>query len=421
MVFWPFLGNSLRLRRVPLCAPFIVFCIVFSSLFFTPGFSALAQEQLALNADQVVYRRASDEIEALGRVDITYQGNNLAADRVIYNRTTGRVVAIGNITLTDDTDTVVTAQRLDVTDDFQQGFVEAVEFRNPEYGQFLAERGERESALRTRFDNAAYNPCRICEANPDKPLLWNIKAKTIVLDGERKVVTYEDATFQLFGKPIATVPHFRHVDPRENRGSGFLRPKIGYSDDLGVSAGIPYFLVTSPTSDVTFTGIAYSKQGFLGDVEWRQAVGPGYFTLRGAGNYQFSPTSIAPGSVDRGKRARGLIATTGHFKPGDKWAFDWNIVAQSDRTFARTYDIDGYSDRIIRNSIALTGIDNRSFFQIGAKQYLVQDSTPAQSQQAFVLPESSREKVFETQSFGDFKITRRSAGLIRKTEDADAL
>ncbi|MEM1365959.1 MAG: LPS assembly protein LptD, partial [Pseudomonadota bacterium] len=344
-----------------------------------PGIIAAPIDQLALEADRLIYRRATDEIEAVGGVDILYQGNRLVAERVIYNRKTGRVEARGNVELFDGTGNVLRAQVIDVTDDFSRGFVEAVELRTQQYGEFKAERGERVSDTRYEFTDGSYRPCRVCEVNRDKPSLWSVRAKTIIIDEEEATVVYRDATFALFGQPIATLPYFRHADPRISRSSGFLRPEFGYSESRGPSAGIPYFMVLSDRTDLTIAGTAFARQGFLLDTEFRQRLddtflGTGTYTFRAAGLYQFTPNAFSIGSVDASKRWRGLLATTGKFKPGTNWAFEWNILQQSDRTFARTYGVRDYQERVVTNNVSLTGLDGTSYFDLSAYQFLVQES-----------------------------------------------
>ncbi|MEO0497685.1 MAG: LPS assembly protein LptD [Pseudomonadota bacterium] len=382
-----------------------------------------ADEQLALEADQLIYRRATDEIEAVGGVDILYQGNRLIADRVIYNRTTGRVVARGNVELFDGSDNVLRAQVIDVTDDFSRGFVEAVELRSPAYGEFQAARGERVSDTRYEFTDGAYRPCRVCEANRDKPTLWSVRAKTIIIDEEERTVVYRDATFALFGQPIATLPYFRHADPRVSRSTGLLRPQFGYSDERGPSIGIPYFMVLSDRTDLTITGTAFSRQGFMLDTEFRQRLdetplGTGTYTLRGAGIYQLTPGAFSPGSVDANKRWRGLLATTGKFKPGTNWTFDWDIVFQSDRTFGRTYDVKGYNGEVITNNVSLTGLEGTSYFDLSGYQFLVQDSLDLQDRQALVTPHLTYEKTLAEGDWGKFQFVTRGSNIIRVARDA---
>ncbi|MEO0636247.1 MAG: LPS-assembly protein LptD [Pseudomonadota bacterium] len=432
---WPRTSTS-RLRALSLPAALAFACLMTSVAAPVPGHQARAQstlpseptvitanDQLALEADQLIYRRATEEIEAVGGVDILYQGNRLVADRVIYNRNTGRVEARGNVELFDGSGNVLRAQVIDVTDDFSRGFVEAVELRTQQYGEFQATRGERVSDTRYEFQDGYYRPCRVCEANRDKPPLWSLRAKTIIIDEDEATVVYRDATFALFGQPIATLPYFRHADPRISRSTGFLRPEFGYSDERGPSVGIPYFMVLSDRTDLTIAGTAFARQGFLLDTEFRQRLddtplGTGTYTLRSAGIYQLTPGAFSPGSVDSRKRWRGLIATTGQFKPGTNWAFDWNIVMQSDRTFGRTYGVRGYQDEVLTNNVSLTGLEGTSYFDLSGYQFLVQESFDFQDRQALVTPQLTYEKTLAEGDWGRLQFTARGSNMYRDAQDA---
>jgi LPS-assembly protein len=380
-----------------------------------------APDQMVLEADQLLYRRAEDEVEAVGGVDITYQGNRLVAERVIYKRTTGRVVAIGNVQLFDGSENELTADRIDVTDDFSQGFVDAVELRAPAYGRFAAVRGERVSQTRTEFTDGSYIPCRVCDTSDDKPPLWSVKAKTIIIDETQETVVYRDATFALFGQPIVTVPYFRHADPRVERSTGFLRPKFGLSSKLGPSVAVPYFMVLSPTTDLTLTGQINAFQGLLMDAEWRQAFGSGYYTLRAAGTYQLAPTLFDLGSVDRNQNWRGLVASKGRFKPGDKWAFEWNLMAQTDTTFGSTYSLEDYKQRVVTNNISLTGLEGSSYFDLSAFSYLVQDNITFQKEQGFALPRFIYERELASGPYGTAQLKLNGTNIYREAEDSFAV
>ncbi len=64
---------------------------------------------------------------------------------------------------------------------------------------------------------------------------------------------------------------------------------FGYSDQLGWSVAMPYFIALAPNYDVTFTPRYYSEQGFLAEVEWRHRLASGQYTLQMAGINQDNP------------------------------------------------------------------------------------------------------------------------------------
>ncbi|TIU43048.1 MAG: LPS-assembly protein LptD, partial [Mesorhizobium sp.] len=74
--------------------------------------------------------------------------------------------------------------------------------------------------------------------------------------------------------------------------SGFLIPGIVYNNHLGVGVKVPYYFALSPTYDLTVTGSGYTKQGFLGEAEWRQRFNNGEYTLKIAGINQQDPDAF---------------------------------------------------------------------------------------------------------------------------------
>ena len=66
-------------------------------------------------------------------------------------------------------------------------------------------------------------------------------------------------------------------------------------------------------------------------------------------------------------------------------------LAQSDKNFAYTYQIEGYKDYSVRNDIYLTGLSGRNFFDLHAYKFSVQDNaanaaSSLNSKQPWVLP-----------------------------------
>ena len=62
-----------------------------------------------------------------------------------------------------------------------------------------------------------------CKKNDDCPP-WQIKAKEIKHDKEKKIINYKHAWLEIYDKPIIYFPKFFHPDPTVKRQSGFLMP-----------------------------------------------------------------------------------------------------------------------------------------------------------------------------------------------------
>ncbi len=108
-----------------------------------------------------------------------------------------------------------------------------------------------------------------CKKNDDCPP-WQIKAKEIKHDKEKKVINYKHAWLEIYDQPIIYFPKFFHPDPTVKRQSGFLAPQAISSSSLGLSFKLPYYKVLSENKDLTFTTRIFSENETLFQNEYRQ-------------------------------------------------------------------------------------------------------------------------------------------------------
>ncbi|WP_434721919.1 LPS-assembly protein LptD [Mesorhizobium sp. RIZ17] len=356
--------------------------------------------QMLLAADTLVYDNDKHTVTAVGGVQIDYGGNKLVAQRVVYNRDTKRLVASGAVELINSDGTKVNSDHIDITDDFADGFLNALRVETIDKAYFAAESAERMGGVLTTFHNGVYTACEPCEDKPDKAPTWRVKARKIIWNGEKKTVRFENSNFEFFGFPLAYLPAFEIADPTVKRKSGFLIPGVTYNSHLGVGVKVPYYFALSPTYDLTVTGSGYTKQGFLGEAEWRQRFNNGQYTLKIAGINQQDPDAfidsaghnVNSGSADDPNKFRGMMGTKGQFAINERWNFGWDVLLQTDKDFSRTYNIEGYNDLVHQSSIYLTGLSDRNYFDVRAMRFEVQedtlssDPTARAAKQPWVLP-----------------------------------
>ncbi len=341
------------------------------------GYKASPNARLLLVSDELIYDNDNKKITAEGGVQIDYDGNKLVAKKVVYDQQTGRLMAVGNVEIVERDGNRIYAENIDITDDFRDGFVNALRVETIDNTRFAAESAERTGGNITTFNQGVYTACEPCRDQPEKAPIWQIKSRKIIWNGQKKTVRFEGARFELFGAPIATLPAFEIADPTVKRKTGFLIPGIEYKSELGVGLRVPFYVALAPSYDLLLSTTAYSKQGFLGEAEFRQRLDNGIYTLKMAGIHQFKPNEFGAGSVDRAHKNRGMIASTGQFQINPRWTFGWNVLAQSDKNFARTYGIDGYADYYRKNEVYLTGLSGRNYLDMHAYKFNVQQDTEA--------------------------------------------
>ena len=349
-------------------------------------------DQLLLEADTLVYDNVNQTVTAEGSVRIDYGGNRMVARRVIYNQTTGRLVADGDVEIVDRDGNRISSDHIDVTDDFRDGFINALSVETAEKTYFGAESAERKAGTVTTFVNGVYTACEPCEDKPDKAPIWRIKSRKIIWNKDAKTIRFQRPRFEFFGLPIAQLPAFEMADPSVKRKSGFLFPGIGFKSELGASVTLPYFFAFSPTYDLTVKSTYYTRQGFLAEADWRQKFNSGEYSLKIAGISQNEPTAFKPGYVDRTVKTRLMAGSKGKFTINPRWTFGWDVLVQSDPNFANTYLLDGYSEAIRRNEVYLTGLNDRNYFDLRFYKFQVQEALPASHpsardpRQPWVLP-----------------------------------
>ena len=189
----------------------------------------------------------------------------------------------------------------------------------------------------------------------------------------------------------------------------------------------------SPTFDLTVTGRGYSKQGFLGEAEWRQKFNNGEYSIKAAGISQNDPEEFNLNTVDRGpdgdlNKFRGMVGSKGKFTINPRWSFGWDVLYQTDKNFSRTYQIGGYEQAIHRSEIYLTGLNQRNYFDLRFMRFEVQeelrdefrnrngDIIARNEKQPWVLPSFDYSVTPETPVFGGELNIDINARILRRSE-----
>ncbi|WOC15115.1 LPS-assembly protein LptD [Pseudochrobactrum sp. MP213Fo] len=381
--------------------------------------------KMLLQADNLIVDRDQNTVTAAGNVQIEYDGNRLVARQVVYNQATKRMVAKGNVEIVERDGNKIYSDEMDVTDDFRDGFVNGLRVETTDDTRFAAESAERSGGEITTFNNGAYTACRACADNPEKPVLWQVKAKKIIWNGTKKTIRFESGRFEMFGKSLFALPAFEIADPSIKRKSGFLFPSFVYKDELGFGVRGAYFWNLAPNYDITTYGTALSKQGFLSETEWRHRLENGTYSVTVAGIYQLKPGEFSSWTVDAKERTRMMVASRGDFKINPRWSFGWDVIAQTDKNFSRTYKISGYGSEALTSNVYLRGISGRNHLDVNFYKFKVQESVETghsravDTKQPWVLPSIDYlYTVPEPVYGGELTITSNLQGIYRETSDA---
>jgi len=82
--------------------------------------------RMRIISDRVDYDYADHQFAVVGNIQIYYKGATIEADRVVYDQHTKRLSAEGNARLTEANGRVTVGEIIDLTDDYRDGFVDAL-------------------------------------------------------------------------------------------------------------------------------------------------------------------------------------------------------------------------------------------------------------------------------------------------------
>jgi LPS-assembly protein len=316
-----------------------------------------SSEPMLLQADEMIYDNENAKITAKGNVELYYGNYTLLADRVVYDRGSNTLAAEGNVRIKDPDGAVITADQITLTDDFRDGFIDALKLVTKDDTRIVASSASRQAGNVTVFEKGWFTPCKVCEEDPSKPPTWRIRAGKITHKRDQATLTYKNAFFDLLGVPIIYVPWFQMADPTVKRKSGFLMPSYSNSGQLGNTVQVPYYFALSDHYDFTFAPMVTEKAGTLLVGNWRQRLSSGGYSVDLAGVWNDgSFDSPADGDF------RGSIHTKGKFALDPYYSWGWDVLAESDETFRRFYNLDSRlkTDRI--SQIYLEGLHDRNYF-----------------------------------------------------------
>lgn len=333
--------------------------------------------QMLVQATEVNYDYNNSRVAAVGNVQMYYNGTSVEADKVIYDQKTKRLHAEGNVRMTDADGKITYANLLDLSDDYRDGFVDSLRVDTADATRMAATRADRTNGNYTVFQNGVYTACAACKDDPKKPPLWQVKGARIIHDQTEKMMYFEDARVEFFGVPLAYMPYFSTPDPTVKRKTGFLMPGFSSNSSYGYAVETPFYWAIAPDYDATITPRITTRQGLLMQGEFRQRLMDGAYQIRAYGINQLDPGAYAGQVGD--KTWRGGVDTKGQFAINDKWTWGWDAVALSDYNFLYDYRLSMYKDPYQSflnlqteavSQLYLTGVGNRSFFDVRTIYYL---------------------------------------------------
>jgi len=320
-------------------------------------FRSLAEGPFLLSADEVIYDDELGTVTAAGNVEISSNERILLADNISYNMRDGIVTASGNISLLEPTGEVVFADFLQLDREFTEGVIKSVRLLLTDDSRLAANAARRFSEDHTELARAVYSPCDVCEEDPDRAPLWQIRASRVTHKRSTQRIEYRDAVMQVAGRSVFYLPYFSHPDPTVKRKTGFLTPAFGTDSQLGVRLDVPFFWAINESRDMTLAPFFTSNEGPVFVGEYRAATQRGGYEgvvsvtrpdRRGENNERL------PGQV-----TRGHVDAHGRFDLGSVWRWGFDLQRATDDTYLKRYRFSDVNELV--SALYIEGFHDRDY------------------------------------------------------------
>ena len=329
-------------------------------------------DPVTFTADEVQYDRDHALVTASGNVEAWQNDHVLRADKVTFDRNTNVAAAVGHVVIVEPDGQILFSDYAELTEGLRDGVLKGMRAILAENGKLVANGARRVDGKVNELSRAVYTTCNLCEADPTRPPLWQLRARTAVQDTENKRIEYRDAVLDIYGVPVLALPYLWHADPSVRRASGFLVPSFGQSKHLGEFLSIPYYQVLDEQSDATITPTLNTGQYLNVTTQYRRRFNDGTLLMDGSLGY------------DQGS-LQADIFTRGRFNYDDTWRYGFEINRASSSKYLRDYRISNRGD-VLTSRFYLEGFGTGAYTKVDAIAYQGLVDSIKQSRLPYVLP-----------------------------------
>lgn len=373
------------------------------------------EQPVQFRADRMERDSDLGTVTARGNVEAVQGDRVLRADLVTFNDRTGVVSASGNVVILEPSGEVLFAEYVELRDSFRNGVLTSLRVLFKDDSRLAANSATREDGNRTLMKEGVYTGCQVCAEDPKAEPLWQFRAKEVVHDEQQREIRFYDATFEVFGTPIAYLPYWSVPDPTVKRESGILFPDLGSSGNLGLTAKLPVYIVTSPSSDLTLAPIVTTKEGAILTAEYRQRTERGRFEFDTSITPSQKPDSTGARTGD--KDLRGHIRGTGRFSIDETWRWGFDVFRATDDTYLKYYKFSSL-DTLTTNTF-VEGIKGRGYAAANAYSFQGLLSTDQSGLSPVVLPLLEHYIATDPNGWGGYFSADSSILAVHRTEGVD--
>lgn len=321
--------------------------------------SLSSEDPVDLLADRVEYDENAGIVSAIGNVELVQSGRILRAKKVSYNLNKDKVNAEGDVVLNEATGDTYFADKVELKDKMKDGFVRGLSGVLADGSRFSAEEAEKIADLKIIMREASYTACEECKEDPSRPPDWQLRAEKVTHHKDEQRVSYENAWFEVAGRPILYTPYFSHPDGSVERKSGFLTPTAGFDSDLGAFYQQEYYWSIAPNRDATVGAVVMTEEAPLLTGEYRQRFEKAELELDGAITYSSRTDRVAGQDVKLDEEERAHLFGKAIWDINDKWRAGSELALVSDEQYLRQYNISNKD--VLQNSIYAERFSGRDY------------------------------------------------------------
>lgn len=384
------------------------------------GLAPISTDQpVDLLADEVEYDEVNGLVSAIGNVELVQAGRIIRAETITYSIPQDKVTAQGDVVLNELTGETYFAQDVELRDQMKDGFVRGLSGILADGSRFSAEEGEKIADLKVIMRKASYTACEPCKLNPAKNPLWQIKAREVTHHKDEQRISYDDATFEVAGVPVAYAPYFSHSDGTIKRKSGFLMPRVGFDSELGAIYDQSYYWNIAPDKDATIGAMVMTDSAPLIKGEYRQRFEDAEINLMGGVVYSDRTDRDGDREVEEDNELRGHLDVDGLWNINDKWRAGTSLELVSDSQYLRQYNIS--NEEVLENRVYAERFDGRDYASANIIAYKDVRVSERKVDQPSVLPEIYSRFIGNPNSLlgGRGSLELSALGLHREGEDQD--
>ena len=305
------------------------------------------QNQITIEADELIYNKKEELISAQGNVYIEQNNFRIVTNKVVYDKKNNYLYAIGNLAFSNNDENNFFGKKAFFDKKNNTGVIIRFKARIGHKGLLSSDFAQMVDKNTFIVQNLVFSTCQVCKDNfiPNIPL-WQIRAKKATLNQKEKKVEFKKSKIELFGVPIFYFPYFSIPTPNSPRKSGFLVPKFKNSNVLGLQISIPYYFNITPQMDLTYTPTVSNKNHILNSVNMRYLTKYGQYEING-------DLINDTGETNKKNTFKGYINSKGDFKFNNNYFLNYKFqrLFDKDKILTKKYDIN--DDDILTSNFSL--------------------------------------------------------------------